>query len=914
MRKHISLLIIGLLMSTFMWAQTTGEGAIKRMNPYTCQLSHAVSADGKSITFSYYLNATADSINVMVDADGDGVFEDDEVAYTIKSPSSKLTRATEMISVTIPFTEFNAQIPRGKGPRGTGYNWALRANRAAYSSPTHAYPADWGRMVFNKPRGLAINNNYENDYFGTIYVTESRTGTVPSNADGSKTNYDKGEGLYIYKSDLEQYKHTNNTNSCFTGDSNGNGSNSNYSNLDWSTESNDDSAPFRVCVGSDGVAFINDNRATIPDANKDIVIWQASPAHTHHGNNRFMYALKHSNKILFPQGGKHPRVFSMVTMGEGNNEKLYVMNAYKRVVTVVENGTDIYNYYPILTRYNIGTYGNQLGDVEKDTLAKEKNWYMRTRDGYQCHLKFNNNEYPIANATTTMVAGVHNDLWIAQRRAGWDPVPSLVHVKFSGTEGKTLTCDYVIAEGVNDTILSINPDNGAPCPYGAIALNTDGTMLAIASAGNINVMDVTYDANRTPTLTRNATKSVALVSGKSCNALAFDRANNLYAVSEDKHQFYIFAMPGQAFTTIPEQKANTINIPHVVTWHPYPSRPSSYATDAAYNTWIKNTFDELIYPNYTIPTITRDGYIFDDWYYGDANSYDINDPYDPKKPKNGHLHVWARWVKATFEEGYVTATIEDGFSQQEINALSGKGINRNEELVDLLQNSSYLQNNNPIKVNRKLQGGMYNTFMLPFTLTSALRKQIKDSKGDFLPADGILTMQDVESQTANGETLYELVFAPAADDDDEVPAYQPFLIKPTNDLTATITFPNVPSVEDLPDQPAAEVNGVRFVPVFEPTTIGGEESNILLLVANNRLAKLSGEGEMLGLRGYFDVGDTFLSASYVMKIVDKAGVVTYIGDPTVPQEGSIATKILHNGQIYILRGDEVYDLMGNRVR
>ena len=205
---------------------------------------------------------------------------------------------------------------------------------------------------------------------------------------------------------------------------------------------------------------------------------------------------------------------------------------------------------------------------------------------------------------------------------------------------------------------------------------------------------------------------------------------------------------------------------------------------------------------------------------------------------------------------------------------------------------------------------MYNTFMLPFALTTTLRANIVDSKGQPLAEDAILTMQNVTSHTTNGETLYELVFAPAS----EVPAYQPFLIKPTNDLTATMTFPNVSAVEALPVQPAAEVDGIRFVPVFEPTMIGGEESNILILVADNRLAQLSGSGEMLGLRGYFDAANTLPSASYVMKIVDKNGVVTYIGDVTAPQKGSVATKILHNGNIYILRDNEVYTITGNRVK
>ena len=888
--KRITTLLVCVLSVAAIWAQTTGDAAIKRMNPYTCQLSHAVSVDGKSITFSYYLNATATSIDVMVDVDRDGEFENHEVAYTITGSENAniLTRSdNQILSVTIPFTAFNAQIIRG-----TDYNWALRANRAAYSTATHAYPADWGRMVFNIPGGVAVNNNPENDYFGTIYVTESKTGDADRNANGSQTNYHKDEGLYIYKSDLTQYKHTGDR-TCFTGDSKGNGSDSNYENLDWSTESNDDKAPDRVCIGSDGVAFINDNRASIP--NSSIAIWQASPTHTHVRNNRFMYAMKNNNSTLFPRASTdgHPRVLSMVTMGNGNNEKLYVINAYKRVIE-----GKIYQYYPILTRYNLSdTYGNQI--TNEETAAKEKNWRMRTRsEDYQTHLVYDGTKYSIANATTSMASGVHNDLWIAQRReASIAGVPSLVHVKFSGEDGNTLTCDYVIDINHNSALLQRDPSDGGASPYGALALNTDGTMLAIASDGYINVMDVMYSSdNKTPTLTRNENKSISLGSGNSCNALAFDKANNLYAVSQDTHQFYIYAMPGQASTTIPEQEANTIDIPHVITCHSTPTTAN----------------EVLVYPSYTPPTVSRAGYVFAGWYFGDANSYDINTPYDPSLTnKSGHLHVWARWIKATFEEGYVTATIEDGFSQQEIDALSGKGINRNEELASYLsQDPSYLQNNNPIKVNRKLQGGMYNTFMLPFTLTSALRDNIIDNGSQPLAEDAILTMQRVESHTANGETIYELVFAPTT----EVPAYQPFLIKPTNDLTATITFPNVSAVEALPVQPAAEIEGVRFVPVFEPTMMGGEESNILILVADNRLAQLSGSGEMLGLRGYFDVGNTLPSASYAIKIVDRGGVVTYIGDITTPQKGSVATKILHNNQIYILRGNEVYTLSGHRVK
>ena len=182
-----------------MWAQTTGRGALNKMNPYTNQMSHTVSNDGKSITFTYHLNATATSIDVMVDVNGDRQFDDNEVAYRITG-SDELKQTNNPVSVTISFTSFNQQITRGKN-----YNWALRANRAPYTSATHAWPTDWARLIFYKPCGVAVNNNPENNYFGTIYATESATGTgLKYTANGEQKTHNKSQGLYIYKSDLEQ--------------------------------------------------------------------------------------------------------------------------------------------------------------------------------------------------------------------------------------------------------------------------------------------------------------------------------------------------------------------------------------------------------------------------------------------------------------------------------------------------------------------------------------------------------------------------------------------------------------------------------------------------------------------------------------------------------------------------------------
>jgi hypothetical protein len=88
-------------------------------------------------------------------------------------------------------------------------------------------------------------------------------------------------------------------------------------------------------------------------------------------------------------------------------------------------------------------------------------------------------------------------------------------------------------------------------------------------------------------------------------------------------------------------------------------------------------------------------------------------------------------------------------------------------------------------------------------------------------------------------------------------------------------------------------------------------------VADNRLAKLTSSGTILGLRAYFngsEIPDDLSPKQMIIKLTEKDGVVTYLDNIETPQQGASAIKILQNGQIYILRGDEVYTITGHRVK
>ena len=1165
MKKHISLLIIGLLMSTFMWAvSTTGSAALKQMNPYTFNMQRVLS--GENIVFRYSLNATATSIDILVDVNEDGKF--DEVAYTIKD-ANKLTRSSVdgnniQYEVSIPLTEFKQKLTQNAGDFEAGdYNWAMRANRAAYSAPTHAYPTDWGRLVYNMPKGLAIDNNPESNYFGNIYTTESKQCTSADKvgntlAGGTKTNYAKGEGVYAYYPTFDQYMYpTDHT--CYKGG------------VDWkgSSTTSDEYAPFRLAVAPDGMVFVNDNRKKDDGVTAALYRIQPSKLNT---NLNF-------GKILYPGGlskcsvDGHPRAMSMAIMNVGGVQKLYVLNAYRRSST---DGS--YSYHPHLHRWTLD--GTNIGTQEKEWVVCKN-----TKDNVESVLTYGGKNYEIVNQTTTMVPGIHNDLWIAQRRIQQDANACLLHVKINGDN---LVLDYVIvknttgATSINAHLLQMH-DNQA-CPKGAMALSADGSMLALASSGWVNVMNVTYDANGTPTLTRDDSKSFELLTTQGApviiNALAFDRANNLYAMSETTHQLYIYALPGQASTTIPAKKASTISISDSrhICWHPGditnedllamfkrdfaaahngtdyttladnngelqaymtsdtspwkwlgdyllkrgaqrktmalpsdvdsndneelwvkfkaansalsslgtlasikstsqgrphsdPNNPcgcriicndndlspsvtksiltssewswlkdyiksvqtnlvdnidddtnnywkyavaafflqsqhSSWPTSADFSTagkpanwgphspyWTETVRDlpddeidknsewrrlleaffdctqittegGFITPDYStdgqpsewkdawiasfpsnpsavkekgLPSgIIRNNDIFAGWYYGNkctssSRGYNITTPVT--EDSIGYDCVYARWLEPTLHEGYVTDTLMIAEQRDTYN-------NFNLDLINIIATSGEPYD---LQIDRKLQGGMYNTMCLPFDINGKNEfANIQYADGSVKPFASVNDFSLVRYTGSEAlDEVLKLTFTELGNEE-TLEANTPFLLKPNKDITKLMQYGTATikvvvhdqgqAVEDdgegddgegddgggaiIPQTPAEyalTVPGemISYTGVLAPTTI---PEGSVLLVANNRLAISSSSGEMLGMRGFFSPLVLPIQQPMAIQITTKDGATTYLDAVNMTTETQAATKILYNGQIYILRGNEVYTITGNRVQ
>ena len=339
--------------------------------------------------------------------------------------------------------------------------------------------------------------------------------------------------------------------------------------------------------------------------------------------------------------------------------------------------------------------------------------------------------------------------------------------------------------------------------------------------------------------------------------------------------------------------------------------------DEWWNATFKLTMEA--YPSDSLPTIRRKGYALGGWYYGNDDGYSLNDKEATKGITRGGC-LWARWLETCLYEGYITGTVKNSAAKEEM----GLSINRNFELIETAHNKS----DYAIDIERKLQGGVYNTFALPFAISrkeGALNYvgKIVDAETGLTPLLGDETTSILRYQGSTiienegGEHVLQLNFTEWEDkgEYDYIAASSPFLIKPENDITQRMRTGWNPFISvafnDVQDA------YVEFLPVLAPTEVqGGAGTNNLILVGDNRLARLTSTGTMLGLRGYFngsEIPSDLSPKQVVIKITEKDGVVTYLDNIETPQQGASAIKILQNGKIYILRDGKMYDIMGQEV-
>lgn len=242
----------------------------------------------------------------------------------------------------------------------------------------------------------------------------------------------------------------------------------------------------------------------------------------------------------------------------------------------------------------------------------------------------------------------------------------------------------------------------------------------------------------------------------------------------------------------------------------------------------------------------------------------------------------------------------------------------NDDVIQLMANKRF--GNVPthdLTVTRYLVANMYNTICLPFgvDLTGLMEDHPLKYKANGTGATVLEFTGVTRTKNDAGEDVTILNFQQVT----STQAGKPYLVKLRNgatDLTEDMLFTTVSS---FPDLHPVTYNGITFHPTINATSV---PEGSLILVANDRLAQTTEPGEMLGLRGYFTI-DPMIASDIAAQAADgrvylsmKKPVTTSI--PVAPEaEQQLkpeVRKVMYDGKIYILRGDEVYTITGTRVK
>lgn len=269
----------------------------------------------------------------------------------------------------------------------------------------------------------------------------------------------------------------------------------------------------------------------------------------------------------------------------------------------------------------------------------------------------------------------------------------------------------------------------------------------------------------------------------------------------------------------------------------------------------------------------------------------------------------------------------------------------NYDVTKLLKTNT--NNAHAVSVYRPLQAGMYNTICLPFSLSTLVGTPyegatvLKLNTAEVIEAEG---NDDVETEQTLNIYFTQVTFQ----NGDIMEAGVPYLIQPLNDIPNEVTFTVSSSdMYDIPESGLGEVvhdiveegqsPNIAFHGVISPTHLPNSP-HTLILVADNRLAVpeivvddsedenvavLTGD-QMLGLRGYFTLQGAAAAQSLAQQSAMHIGKKVTTDTPDAPEvEEEVETtqpavpktsKIMYQGNIYILRGDEVYTLTGHRVK
>ena len=275
------------------------------------------------------------------------------------------------------------------------------------------------------------------------------------------------------------------------------------------------SSPMRLSVAEDGQVYITDWSDSHPG------VWVMNPAAPTSTFKPVFSGLTKATTGLSSMGGinVHGSIAHCWVTGTGVDTKLFTFDEDYIDATTTSPGN--------LLQYNIGLLETPW------QAAPTKVVY---NDGLNGNLQQNMN--------SCIAPDGRGGWWISQYR-GEDAVliPSLIHV---GTDGMV---DF--NSGKTPTLIGNSYTGG-------MAVNPAGTVLAMGCQDEVKVFSIVYSETGVPTLTR--LHSIKPAMGSNTAGISYDRAGNLYVISNTSESLGVWAMPkaDNQFTTLAPSSSKLI--------------------------------------------------------------------------------------------------------------------------------------------------------------------------------------------------------------------------------------------------------------------------------------------------------------------------------------------------------------------
>lgn len=465
-----------------------GDTNAAKLNPFAYGLTAELNADSTQVTLLWWLNAPAATVKI--------IFNDGEKDYVVRDYKN------------VPVDGYKDVIQTSVLPRGKQLTWRVDVTGAAVTQPTFVNNS----VKLYSPTSIDIDNNPENDNFGSVFVVEAMPNAKDNSNYSNYISYVDGAGLYVLNPDGKARRMPNQGDKIRYGY---NGGRVQQTRPYFNGTASGGYSPYRVRVSDDGRIFVSSM------STDGQVLWEADPYVFSHPNAAdwqdravvgwsHVMSVKNENTFMATEKRNCSHTYcGIYSLYEGNAETGKFIAGPNIGFDVQGSGKDLKLLMLSGCKEAIVNFTSHHFYCSEYDLGEAKKWTtVPSREIFRGHV--------VNYAGSQVQYDQDGNVWLCQHRSGTDAATLM---KFNAADGST----------------AFNEDPKQPYHRcGAIRFNNDYTQVAIASVGSGTggAFTVYPVVDGMPVWNQGTEVDCKSVTHHSLMDFAWDYAGNLYIAAD----------------------------------------------------------------------------------------------------------------------------------------------------------------------------------------------------------------------------------------------------------------------------------------------------------------------------------------------------------------------------------------------